>query len=283
MLKLFLIVFLTLNFSLVPFANAIDKESLKTFFVDYDSSIEKRDWNWERLPFAIEKGYIEVAEFLILKGDPIKNYRENLPTPDVKNSHDYYFKHPLLTAIRNNYTNLSILIIQLSKDVSKLEEYKDLFLKIPKIRKIFECKHALQLAIECPKSFEVVCALLVAGADVNMHYTCSFYNPPMESNKYFTPLKTAISLKKIDIIQLLLDYNVDVEFCGGHYISPLYMAVDDNYIEGVELLLSHGADPLKQVSSGLSPLELAMQKGYFDLVDLLLEAAIKKRNTATDS
>lgn len=95
-----------------------------------------------------------------------------------------------------------------------------------------------------------------------------------------TPLKAALASKKLNVAQLLLDYNADVEYVGGYNgynVTPLFQAVDDNYIEGVQLLLSYGADPLKLPPGGSlnAPLELAMQKGYWDIVDLLLAAAIR--------
>lgn len=232
------------------------------------------------MPYAIEKGYPDVAEFLILQGDPINNYREWWQTPVPKGGNDFYYKHPLVTAIRKNYVNLVILIIQSIQDLSKAEEYKDIIIKdYPSFsRLIIGRKHALQIAIEeSSASQDMVLALLLAGVDVNMQYTYRIDTQP-GPNKYFTPLKDALALQKLDIAQLLLDNNADVEYCGNYNITPLCMVVDDNYIEGVRLLLSYGADPLKRPPGGslITPLELAMQKEYWDIVDLLLDAAVNE-------
>ena len=73
--KIFLILVLCCT-ALTSFVEAIDKERLKTFFSEYDASPEKKKWGWDRLPYAIEKGYPDVAELLILNGDPIDHYPE---------------------------------------------------------------------------------------------------------------------------------------------------------------------------------------------------------------
>lgn len=101
MKKIKLITFLLfINLFLAPFVDAIEKERLKTFFTEYDAIAEKQNWAMERIPYAIEKGYTDIAEFLILKGDSINSYREFPPNPVKTNTNDIYIKHPLLTAIK---------------------------------------------------------------------------------------------------------------------------------------------------------------------------------------
>lgn len=273
LIKLLIVVFLTLS----GFLGAIEKDRLLTFLKEYDASSEKKNWSWEKLPYAIENGYADVAEFLVLKGEPIKNYGELSQSVGLKNVYDIYYRHPILTAIRKNYVSLAILMIQTIKDISKVEEYKDIKIKTsdyPSYNCLeVERKHAIEVAIT-EGSHDILHILLLAGVKVNMQYSYRVDNPPMWPSKYFTPLKAAIALKKLDIAQLFLDHKADVEFCGSYYTTPLYAAVEDNYIDGVVLLLNYGANPLKPLSDGKTPLELAMQKGYWDIVDFLLDATV---------
>jgi|GEM_PF-4456780 len=269
-IKIFTFFLLTFSF----FLNAVDKDRLQMFFKDYDASAEKYNWGWERLPYAVEKDYTDIAKFLILHGDEIKSYREYWQTPGVKDSQfDYYYKHTLLTAIKRGYVNLVTLMIQSCEDITKAIEYTDLLSPINRTRQFSPLKNVFKVAMEeSPTDYEMVEALLLGQVDVNMEYGAPYY----------TPLKAAIGLKKLDIAKLLLnhaklllDYNAN-EFCGLHYLTPLGLAVEMNYVEGVALLLSYGADPLRRPPGGNlnSPLDIAITKEYWDIVELLLNAIV---------
>lgn len=266
-------------------AHAIEKEKLKTFFIEYDASEEKRNWLWERLPFAIEKGYLDVAEFLILSGDPIEPYRERYISSVIRNNDNIYEKHPLTTAIRKDYVDLSVLMIKIIGNMNNLCESKFIYFANSGMLELAERKYPMQIAIEnSANSYNIVLALILAGVDVNMHYTYFIKSPPKShsnlSPAYFTPLTSAIASKKLDLAELLLRYKADVDGKETYGMTPLGVAITDNYIEGVLFLLSHGADPLKKTSfSSSSPINLAIEKGYLDIVDLLLDAAVSKKNS----
>lgn len=260
-------------------AGAIDAASLKAFFEEYNEREEK--W-WPRLAYAIEKGHVDIAEYLILKGDPVTIYfAESWPSPignDKFQNRDCYYKHPFLTAISRGYVDLVILMMHNVSDLSKAEEYKRVFSrKYAEYHEytVLDRKNALIVAItESPKSFEIVDALLNYGLNVNEVFCYGKYNANANSRDFIpfidytgkTPLKAAVELKKLDVAELLLTHKADVE-----QLAPLYMAVEKNDLEGVVLLLNYGADPLK---GDPSPLDIAMKENRTQMVNVLLNAAI---------
>lgn len=292
MFKFFALFFLSLNLVLVP-VDAIEKEKLQAFFREYDESQEKKEWKWERLPYAIEKGYVDVAEFFILRGDVVLNYWESFSiTWKEGDQREYQWsKHPLMTAMRKNYINLAILLIQHVKNLANVHEFKSVDLPYSNHQYAYsgyvyngslENKNAMHIAIaDCENNKELIEALILAGLEIEKshnYFTFPYKNGEFTLTKPRTPLQLAITLKKLDTARLLLANDANVDFEGQAYTTPLMMAVNDNYIEGVSLLLSYGADPLKLSHFAgvcLSPLELAMQKGHWDIVDLLLDVAVK--------
>lgn len=283
-MKKIVIILLAFCASYSCFIEAIEQQRLKEFFIDYDSSDEKKAWVWDRLSYAVEKGYPDVAEFFVLYGDPIKDYIEYIVSPFSNDKHivnNRYVKHTLLTSIRNNYINLSLLMIQHINDMSKAEELKFAATSSNLKPNMIDKKHALQIAIEeSLYNHDVIEALLQAKVNVNMSYMYTTYNHPNYPVKYFNPLQSAVALGNLELAQLLLEYNANVDCAYGVAYTPLFTMVESNNIEGVKLLLSYGADPLKVIVTGIiTPLELAIQKGHWDIYELLFEVANKQKTT----
>ncbi len=86
--------------------------------------------------------------------------------------------------------------------------------------------------------------LLGRGADVNMHYGISSK----------CPIRTATLKGDHDMVNLLLEYNVDLNLSGKNGHTPLLIAVhrEDQYM--LKLLLSHGADPNGTSGGGFMPI-----------------------------
>lgn len=254
---------------------------MQEFFSEYEASPERIQWRWERLPYAIENGYVDIAEFFILKGDPINSYTVRTASFIKQNQVDIYYKHPLITAVRKDYLSLVQLIANLCENISEINEYKDIYVDNPHqhYKLIIQKKNAFHVAItDCEDSYGAVIALLEAGFKVNLkysYYTYDINSPPIWGSESFTPLKLAISYKKGNIIKALIDAEADIDYCGDSSDTPLYQAVKDNYLDAVLILLNAGANPLKLCNGQDTPLQLAMRMGYWDIVDLLLESSTR--------
>lgn len=75
-----------------------------------------------------------------------------------------------------------------------------------------------------------------------------------------TPLYIATYLSDIKLINLLLEYDADVNFREtrlGTY--PLYLAVRNKNIEIVKILVSHGATPCFKISDGSTAMEMGLR------------------------
>jgi ankyrin repeat protein len=256
------------------YAFSIDQNRIVAFFNDYNTNPQVLD----RLPFAIENGYDDIAEFLVLNGEPIKNYQIILDKTGGKGS-NIFQKHPLITAIKNGYVSLSINMIKLIDDIDSINEYKLLHIHTVNSgwsRYDIDKLYALQAAIESPVGYPIIEELIASGVNLNARY--SVLNSSLK-NFSTTPLILSISNKKLNVASLLLEHAADANLSSTPWlynnappvVSPLYVAVNDNYIEGINLLLTYEADPLKKTStSDVSPMELAIDRELWDIVDLFL-------------
>jgi ankyrin repeat protein len=272
-----LAVFLCSFFVSPIFAIAIEKERFVTFLKEYDASQNKFGG---KVAYALEKNCPDFAQFLLLGGENYGLYQTTYPFTgfisgmDNRNLLNRHLNQPLITAIRNGYTEVAILMIQMGG--GNVEEYK--IEVVPQGGEMeVGRKNAMIAAIEA-NNYDVVASLLASGFDVN---TKTALNPPLKKyipsyqdrNVYKTPLFQAIELQRLDIAELLLKYGADVEMVSRHTGSPLLKAVEDNFIEGVLLLSRYGANSLRHDNSALSPMDYAIQKNYFDIVDILFDAA----------
>ena len=105
--------------------------------------------------------------------------------------------------------------------------------------------------------------LLKSGAD-----------PNIKTNDGWTPLMIAM-FKGFDdiIVNLLIQYNVNVDLQNKNGATALYIACENNAIHGATALLKGGADPNIKKGNGwtVTPLMIATAKGFGDIVNLLLQ------------
>ncbi|KAE8679004.1 FH protein interacting protein FIP2-like [Hibiscus syriacus] len=99
-------------------------------------------------------------------------------------------------------------------------------------------------------------------------------------------LHIAIAQSRPDIVQLLLEFEPDIEFQSRSGSTPLEAASGCGEELIVELLLAHKANPDRSESSSRGPIHLATTGGYFEVLRLLLlkganvDALTKDGNTA---
>ncbi len=249
MKKIFLFIVLSAQMLLVPFAESLELERLCEFLEEYDSSSEKKDWNWNRLAYAVEKGHLDVASFFISMREAVNTYYEKFPVEEGKvnpgynpNYRNTYYKNPLVTAIRKGYNDLAIEMLKVGVDFSKAEEYKLVLRKKPSGESghttvYIECKPAFFVAMrEGKEDIYLVQAFLEAELDINA--LIYFQDNPDDDTKKAS--------------------------------SPLYLAIEYEKFEVARFLMEYGADPLKPCAN-TSPLELSIQRGHNDFVELLLD------------
>ena len=87
------------------------------------------------------------------------------------------------------------------------------------------------------------------------------------------PLHSAAHYGDIEMVQVLLDYGVDVNARNRFDSTPLYFAVNEysNNLGAVRLLLDHGADPNLEARRGGAPLHEASHHGMVEIARLLIE------------
>ncbi|MBA0783840.1 hypothetical protein Gotri_001490 [Gossypium trilobum] len=99
-------------------------------------------------------------------------------------------------------------------------------------------------------------------------------------------LHVAIAQSRPDIVQLLLEFEPDIEFQSRYGSTPLEAASGCGEELIVELLLAHKAIPDRSEHSSRGPIHLATSGGYFEALRLLLlkganvDALTKDGNTA---
>ena len=107
--------------------------------------------------------------------------------------------------------------------------------------------------------FEGIKQLLDMGAKLDI--------PPNIS-----PLHYAVTLNKLNIVELLLKHNADINMLGEHNLSPLNIAVYNKNPKITKYLLEHGADPNHGGIEGEhNPLILSINNGKYKITKMLLE------------
>lgn len=232
--------------------SALEKDRLIDFLSEYDVTNKKCGG---KIAYAIENCYPDVAEFLILNNENYFRYVDVYYFSDDLNKKrpNFYYKHPLISAIMNGYTELAILMINLG-DINSEEFKSEYYDALTNKQNCVERKNAMRIAID-KNNYEVILSLLLAGFDVNVS---NALNEPTYPNRkddsvYITPLVQAIAEKKLDIAKLLLNHGAEVEKASSSSYffesssqtkfvgSPLLKAVDDNFMDGILLLLSWGS------------------------------------------
>lgn len=107
--------------------------------------------------------------------------------------------------------------------------------------------------------------LLSYGADANPKTKCI-------GN---TPLLSAITSRKWDIVPILLDHGADPNATGNSQFTPLFMAADAGSADTVASLLARGAKIDAPTKDGDTPLIDAARYGRKEVVRLLLDKGAK--------
>lgn len=120
-------------------------------------------------------------------------------------------------------------------------------------------------------NFEILTKLLQNGVDVNLK---------TDNKNFMTPIGLTVGntnenkedsqSRRNDTVQVLLDYNADVNLCMGNGASPLYVACQGGLDNTVAILLRNGAKTNLCTEEGASPLYIACELDYGDIVQHLL-------------
>ena len=98
---------------------------------------------------------------------------------------------------------------------------------------------------------------------------------PAHATRGWTPLKCAARHGDLEMVQVLLDYGVDVDSCGdgdSSSTTPLYTASWGGDPRAVRLLLDHGADLNIQLQDEkTTPLHAALEHGRVAVARVLIE------------
>ena len=91
----------------------------------------------------------------------------------------------------------------------------------------------------------------------------------------WSPLHSAAYNGDLEMVQVLLDYGLDVNSQSDEGSTPLYLrswgAFNDPDLRVIRFLIDHGADPNLRRHDGESPLHRASEHGRIEMVRLLIE------------
>ncbi|KAF8474492.1 ankyrin repeat protein [Russula ochroleuca] len=122
----------------------------------------------------------------------------------------------------------------------------------------------LALAALAGRHFELAQVLHHNGSSVDLR-----------GNHRNSPLHPAAYHGDCEMVQILLNYGVDINVKNNDGTTPLVFALESCFSgldhTVVRLLLDHGADPNIPKKSGTTPLHLASQLGRIEIVRLLVE------------
>lgn len=120
-------------------------------------------------------------------------------------------------------------------------------------------------------------ALLAAGADPNQPLTPGGLTPLQAAVDELEALSDDEPGGSVDVLVLLLRHGASVNtWDARHSVTPLLTAVQIRHIEAVRILLSAGADSNVRDNEGDSPLRLCAQEGLLEMARLLLQCGADK-------
>ncbi|KAL7295714.1 hypothetical protein TKK_0011061 [Trichogramma kaykai] len=227
------------------------------------------------------KYYKDDGDALLVKAATYDTYE------DFENA--YCIEHgcmPLHHAIKSNKPAIVRKILLKGTDVNKVDslsstplyysilmdnaEIVELLLKSGATAQDSFTENAIQFTYfqrVCQSShWKIVKLFLDHGCNVNDIFTSDYWNCP----KYSRPLHLAITHRRLETIQLLINCNVDLNDANEDGESPLYLACAEDYVEAVELLLSKNALVNTQAHDRTTPLHQAIKCGNHRIVELLL-------------
>ncbi|CAA2137906.1 quinoprotein dehydrogenase-associated putative ABC transporter substrate-binding protein [Hyphomicrobium sp. ghe19] len=89
------------------------------------------------------------------------------------------------------------------------------------------------------------------------------------------PLGAAASIRRTDIMQVLLDAGAKPDATDSDDMTALEHAINVNHVPSIELLAKHGADIEKGTEKGYTALEVALSNGNFFAAKALMDAGAK--------
>lgn len=151
--------------------------------------------------------------------------------------------------------------------------------------------HKLLISIK-----EVVRSLLIksttsdlfsAISNTDIHRIRSILDEGTEINvineEGITPFMYAVLTKRLDIVELLIQYGADIDTCNNEGYTSLFYSTTSN--ELLRLLLESGADVNKTTSEGYTLLMLIIVAENIEAIELLIEynadTSIKNNNNKT--
>jgi ankyrin repeat protein len=104
-----------------------------------------------------------------------------------------------------------------------------------------------------------------------LHRNGSSVDPPGRFG--ISTLHSAVSAEDVEMVQVLLDYGVDVNARNNYDSTPLNFAYDGRFKDPrvVRLLLDYGADPNIRRKDNKTPLHFASRHGRIEVARLLVE------------
>lgn len=111
-------------------------------------------------------------------------------------------------------------------------------------------------------NFKTAKILIESGADPN-----TAFGPPDDLQT--SPLKYAASLGNRDIVEMLIDCNVNINY-RNESGSALFDSIFSGNSEITAILLFEGSDPNETLKNGTTPLMLASRFGLCDAAELLV-------------
>ena len=215
---------------------------------------------YTQLQLAASRGEIELIKEILDKGADINE----------KNKHG---KTALMLAAGNGRMEATNLLLERNAIIDAQE---------------VDGMTALMMAASDGKT-ETVKLLVDNGANVNItnNYgatamtNAAFFNHPesvkailsskqkVNTDTNENALLIAAGLGLGEIIQMLVDYGVDVNARGKNGRTPLMAAVEFNHIDAAKVLLKNKANPKAQDSEGESIMSIAKDKGNNEIIALL--------------
>ncbi len=84
-------------------------------------------------------------------------------------------------------------------------------------------------------------------------------------------IQSEVQRKRVEYVQLLIDFGANVNVAGSKQYTPLHIAVQVDSCEMIQLLVQNGADMSLEDKYGRTPIELAKGRGKKELIDCLVE------------
>jgi len=233
----------------------------------------KDDYGLSPLHFAVRNGHQHILDLLLEKGASA-------------NCKDFYGNTPLHYAIEFRYPFLlDALIVRPPNQVANVNEKNEkgqppLFVAI-----YCDDEAAAQTLIKCHCDINArdndgwTAMLLIAkvGCNASIADFCAQnkvdINARQTTKKNSTPLHWAAALDRVEIIQVLLQYEADIDALTSDNESALFWAAEANALDAVMLLMDGGANfQADQLAGNQSnPLLIARASNSVDVVQWFIE------------